>query len=252
MQGNAEEGFRVEHFDGLADLEARHFWFRNRNLLLIWALGTFFPSAKRLLEIGCGTGFVLHGIREAFPAMELSGSELFTQGLIYARNRLPNVPLYQMDAMSIPFEAEFDVIGAFDVLEHIQDDRAVLRQLHQALKPGGGLMITVPQHPALWSAADERACHKRRYTRSELTQKIVAAGFNVRKMTSFVTLLLPLMWISRYKQKDMDKSDPYTEFRMSPVLNGLLFGLLGIERWLIGAGCSFPVGGSLLLVAQRA
>jgi SAM-dependent methyltransferase len=249
-QGNAE-GFKVEYFQGLAELEAGHFWFRNRNRLLTWALSSFFPSAKYLLEIGCGTGFVLSGIRETFPALELAGSELFIEGLIYARSRLPDVSLYQMDAVRIPFEAEFDVIGAFDVLEHIQDDRAVFQQLYQALKPGGGLMITVPQHPRLWSAADERACHKRRYTRRELIDKVHAAGFSVRRLTSFVTLLLPLMWISRKRQKSIDKSDPYAEYRMSSSLNRFLFGLLSIERDLIGLGYSFPLGGSLLLVAQR-
>ena len=94
----ASDGFKAEYFGELATLEADHFWFRNRNRLLVWALGTHFPAARRFLEVGCGTGFVLSGIQQAFPRLELAGSELFLEGLVFARTRLPEVPLYQMDA----------------------------------------------------------------------------------------------------------------------------------------------------------
>ncbi len=76
--------------------------------------------------------------------------------------------MLQFDACAIPYKAEFDVIGAFDVIEHIEEDTAALTQMYQALKPGGGLLITVPQHRFLWSAVDEMSYHKRRYHRNEL------------------------------------------------------------------------------------
>ena len=69
-----------------------------------------------------------------------------------------------MDARNIPFRDEFDVIGAFDVLEHIDEDVAVIDEVRKALRPGGGFLMSVPQHPALWSQQDERAFHVRRYT----------------------------------------------------------------------------------------
>jgi SAM-dependent methyltransferase len=102
--------------------------------LIHWVLRHYFPQARNFLEIGCGTGFVLLGIQNAFPGLSLSGSELFGEGLTYAHDRLPHVPLFQMDARRIPFEDEFDVIGAFDVLEHIQEDENVLFQMAQATK----------------------------------------------------------------------------------------------------------------------
>ena len=64
-----------------------------------------------------------------------------------------------MDARRIPFEDEFDVIGAFDVLEHIKEDEQVLVQMHRAVKSGGGIMLTVPQHMFLWSEQDVQAHH---------------------------------------------------------------------------------------------
>src|SRR5690242_10178465 len=84
-------GFKAEHFARLAQLEASNFWFRSRNRLLIWALCRYFPDAASLFEIGCGTGFVLAGLRAAFPALKLSGSEIFSEGLAYAEGRLPGV-----------------------------------------------------------------------------------------------------------------------------------------------------------------
>ena len=245
------DGFKAEYFGQLAALEARHFWFRNRNRLLLWALGEYFPAAQRFLEVGCGTGFVLSGLQQAFPRMELAGSELFMEGLSFARTRLPEVPLYQMDAGHIPFAAEFDVVGAFDVLEHIEEDQAVLGQLFQAVRSGGGILLTVPQHPSLWSEADVKACHKRRYTRQDLVRKVESAGFQTRRVTSFVTLLLPLMWMSRRRKHQAENCDVNTEFRMNRVLNGFLEAVLRLETWLIRRGGCFPAGGSLLLVAQK-
>jgi len=245
------DGFRAEYFAELATLEADHFWFRNRNRLLVWALGTHFPAARCFLEVGCGTGFVLSGIRQAFPRMQLAGSELSLEGLVFARPRLPGVPLYQMDAVHIPFAAEFDVVGAFDVLEHVEEDRAVLEQVFQAVKPGGGLLLTVPQHPSLWSEADVRACHKRRYTRQELVRKVESAGFQTQRVTSFVSLVLPFLWVSRRLKRQAGNSSANPEFQVSRVLNWFLEAVLRLEAHFIRRDTAFPAGGSLLLVAQK-
>jgi SAM-dependent methyltransferase len=116
-----EAGFRPEAFEKLYSLEAQNFWFRARNKMILWALDTFFPYADNMLEIGCGTGYVLEGIAKYRPKMALSGSELFAEGLQFAARRVKDSGrLFQMDARRIPFENEFDIIGAFDVLEHIE------------------------------------------------------------------------------------------------------------------------------------
>ena len=116
------EGFEADYFARLAEMEAGNFWFRSRNRLVVWALLRHFPEAKNFLEIGCGTGFVMSGIRLTFPELVLSGSEIFSEGLNFAAERLPGVELFQMDARRIPFREEFDLIGAFDMLEHVKED----------------------------------------------------------------------------------------------------------------------------------
>ena len=157
-----------------------------------------------------------------------------------------------MDARAIPFVEEFDVIGAFDVLEHIEEDDMVLRQMHRAVRPGGGVLLTVPQHKFLWSRTDEYACHVRRYSAQDLVAKVAAAGFRVERMTSFVSLLLPLMMAARARQPATDEQfDPLAELRIGGIANALLEKIMGIERLAIRAGLGFPAGGSLLLVARK-
>jgi SAM-dependent methyltransferase len=247
----ANDGFEAKAFTKLATLEAKNFWFVSRNHLIIWALQRYFPQAKNFLEIGCGTGFVLSGIEQAFPQMTLSGSEIFTAGLGYAAQRLSKSELFQMDARQIPFENEFDAIAAFDVLEHITEDTAVLSQMYQATRKRGGIILTVPQHRWLWSQADDHAHHVRRYDAQELKTKVESAGFEVVRMTSFVSLLLPLMLLSRLRQRRPKPDyDGASELKISGWLNTILESILHLERTLIQIGISFSMGGSLLLVAK--
>ena len=248
------DGFNPDFFAHLAEVEQRHFWFVGRNDILRDVITGHFPSAGRFLEIGCGTGFVLSCIRSAFPQASLSGSDIFTESLAFAAKRVPDAFLFQMDARHIPFHEEFDVIGAFDVLEHIDDDEMVLKQMYQACKPGGGVVLTVPQHRWLWSHVDDFAHHKRRYTRAELVEKAARAGFRAEYATSFVSLLLPLMLASRWLKKsgvDMDEQMEAVGLKVGKLTNAVLGAVMRIERRLINLGLSLPFGGSLLLVARK-
>jgi len=247
----SDVGYKPEYFPRLAAIEQAHFWFRVRNQLIQWALGKYFPDAKSFFEVGCGTGFVLEGISKAFPTMRLVGSEIFVDGLAFAKSRLPEAEFYQMDARSIPFESEFDVVGAFDVLEHLVEDKRALTQMFNATRPGGGLLVTVPQQRYLWSVSDEHAMHQRRYSCAELRQKVESAGFRITRMTSFNSLLFPLMVWSRMQQKRDQEFQTWREFEISPRLNRILESILKLDRLLIEKGISFPVGGSLLLIGRK-
>ena len=245
-------GFRPEAFAQLAALEAQNFWFRARNKLIVWTLKRHFPNMQRYLEIGCGTGYVLAGVEQAYPAATLVGSEIFSVGLPYAASRVKSAELIQMDARHIPYVEEFDVIGAFDVLEHIEEDEAVLAAMLRALRPGGGVVITVPQHPWLWSTADESACHVRRYKVGELREKVLRTGFRLEFETSFVSLLLPAMLASRLtKQRANAQEDSLSELSLPPWLNRLFEIVMNLERYLIRSGLRLKWGGSRLLIATK-
>ncbi len=151
-------GFKEEFFKLLSSLEENNFWFTSRNDAIIQIIKKYFPYVNKYMEIGCGTGFVISGIKKAFPNFSVTGTEIFIKGLGFAKKRT-HADFIQINAEEIPFADEFDIIGAFDVLEHIDNDDLVLQQLYQAVRPGGGIIITVPQHPFMWIFVPQAALH---------------------------------------------------------------------------------------------
>lgn len=235
--------------------ESNCFWFPERNRLIIWAMNKYFPNTKSLLEIGCGTGYVLSGLSSAFPEKTYTGADIFTSGLKFAVSRVPQANFIQMDARHIPFNNEFDVIGAFDMIEHVEEDQQVINQMYRAVRRGGGIIATVPQHKWLWSAADDQGFHKRRYTRAMFGEKVTKSGFEVVRMISFMSLLLPIIILLRarylfYSKKAIEKSVK-AEITINPVFNYLLSSIFIAETRMIKAGFSFPAGGSLLCIAKK-
>jgi SAM-dependent methyltransferase len=245
-----ESPFPSSAFRYLAAAESKHWWFRARNQVIISILRSRASEVKNFLEVGCGTGFVTSGIAKAFPGLELEASEYFEDGLVFARQRLPQCRFRQLDATAMSEEDAYDCISAFDVIEHIEADERVLSNFHRALRTGGFLVLTVPQHPWLWSAADDYAHHVRRYTVQELRRKVLHAGFRIEYCTSFVSLLLPLMALQRLSSRHQNYN-PDDEFKISPLLNAALFLVMQLELILLRLGLRFPAGGSLLLLARK-
>jgi SAM-dependent methyltransferase len=245
-------GFDVGDFDALAQIEPTHFWFVARNELIEWLVRRFVGNVSRAMEIGCGTGYALRALRHALPSAKLIGTELHSNGLVHARARhADDVELIQMDARCTGLREAVDLIGAFDVLEHIPDDEDVLRNIFHALKPGGTLIATVPQHPWMWSAEDERAHHQRRYRIGELAQKAERAGLVSLYRSSYVALAFPLMALSRLTRGSTQDGCADAEFHISSAANYTLLAVCRAEHLLRRIGLNFPFGGSQVLVAQR-
>jgi SAM-dependent methyltransferase len=241
-----EIGFDPTYFDALAEVEECSFWFRSRSRLIVSMLRRYAPSMTSFLEVGCGNGIVLQSIRRSFPLARLAGAEPFARARDHARRRVPDAQLIEADALHLPDVDPFDAAGAFDVIEHIDDDVLALREIARRLADRGTLVLTVPQHPSLWSGTDVFAHHRRRYRRRELVEKLDAAGFDVCFATSFVTLLLPAMWLARRKS-----APAAPEVALPAVVNAVLSVPMAIERGMIRAGVRLPIGGSLLVVAAK-
>jgi SAM-dependent methyltransferase len=247
-------GFDAGDFQQLAQHETGHFWFEPRNRLLVGLANQYFPEAARYLEIGCGTGAVLAPMAAARTWARLVGAEIHPAGLIHARRRLGDqAEFVQMDARRIPARKTFDLIGAFDVLEHISEDETVMQEVCAALVPGGGFLAAVPQHPSLWSPADEVAQHERRYRRGELERKLRAAHFEILFSSSYASLVLPLMVASRFTIRRSADNGTVTrrELVVPPALNGILRRVLEAEVSLTLKGLGWPVGGSRVVVARK-
>jgi SAM-dependent methyltransferase len=252
-----EEGYDLESFAFLEKVEDAHFWFRSRNVLIEWLVRSHAPQARRVLEIGCGTGFVLNALREALPGAMICGSELHSKGLAIAKKRHgDNIEFIQMDARRTGLRGCVDLVGAFDVLEHIEEDEAVLAQCARLLRPGGVLIATVPQHRFMWSVHDDIAHHVRRYRRGELAKKAEAAGLSTLYQSSFVTLAFPFMALSRMisggsGHRPQDRSHAEAEFALPTAVNSAMLALQKAEHMLRRAGVVLPFGGSQVLVARK-
>ena len=230
---------RPEAFAEMRALEERHWWFRGRRRLvraLLRRAGAA-PGA-RLLDAGCGTGGNLaafgpgRGIdpaREAVEACRARGLDVVQGGL-----------------EALPFgDGEFDLILATDVLEHVDDDAAALRELRRVAAAGALLVVTVPAHPRLWSAHDVALHHRRRYRRAELVARVRAAGWDPVVVTWWNALLLPLIAVARRRGGEGTDHD-----RTPGWANGVLELPLRVEAWLVGRGVDLPFGVSLAVAAK--
>ena len=263
-QESSRQSYDPGFFSELARIENKHFWFRTRNQVI----ATFteqitknLPDGYRILEVGCGTGNVLRALQQACPRGVVVGMDLFAEGLAFARTRT-SCPLVQGDLKRPGFGVQFDLIGAFDVVEHLPDDVQVLCSIHSMLKPGGMLLLTVPAHQSLWSYFDEVSHHCRRYDRADLRQKLEHCSFKVEFLSQFMASIYPLLYLARRirsvrhrvygtNSAGSDRELAMKELRILPVVNGILTFLLAQEAKLIGQRRVLPFGTSIIAAARR-
>lgn len=244
-------------FDVTDRLEADSFWVRSRNRLLKKIISTQakrFPE-PRFLEIGCGTGAFIEELARD-NNLQITGSEIYLGGLHYAKRRLPDVEFIQFDAKQGILPEKFEIIAAFDVIEHIDDDITAISNIHRMLSDDGCFIVTVPQHMFLWSRLDEIVMHKRRYSRKELVSKLQEQGFTIGLCSSFLFVLFPFMAVARLLDrptKGQPSSDAGFEKRVGfpKVINWIFDKVMRIDEALIERGVSLPFGGSLLVVAHK-
>ncbi len=252
---DVEQDYPLDAFARLFAIEDRSFWFRGRNRILQWLLQRYQgPPACRFLEVGCGTGFVLQMVAEAFPAWETCGTDLHLEALRFARQRNARISLFQADIVTLPLHDWCDVVGLFDVIEHIEDDVRFLQAACALLRPGGLLVVSVPQHPWLWSDYDSKGGHKRRYIRRELRRKLESLGLKILHITSFVTFLLPALAVARglrRRPKGASGSTGFQDLSPGTLLNAVGEMALRLDETLIRLGLSLPWGGSLVAVARK-
>lgn len=261
---STHQSYDPTFFQYLIDVEDRHFWFRSRNRIiaaLVKRLTSNYSENYRVLEVGCGTGNVLRVLKQVCPNGSVVGMDLYVEGLTYAQKRTP-AALVQGDMHQPPFTDQFEVIGLFDVLEHLPDDRQVLSDLKGMLREDGVLLLTVPAHQALWSYFDEASHHCRRYQPDEVRYKLIEAGYDVEYISQYMMSIFPLVWAGRHLSalrrrvsggRNGTSVEELTvrELRPMPIINEALSLVLSIEeKWLTG-GRTLPLGTSLLVVARN-
>ncbi|MCR5873072.1 class I SAM-dependent methyltransferase [Phenylobacterium sp. J426] len=236
-------------YDRLREIEQDHWWFEGRRAVLTSEIERLsLPADARVLEVGCGAGGNLAMLRRfgEVSAVEPDGpSREYAAGRGLAEVRGGLLPDGLPD-----FGGPFDLVCAFDVVEHVDDDAGAVRAMAAQLRTGGRLVITVPAYAWMWSAHDAAHHHKRRYVRPEVRNLIQAAGLKVRRVTHFNTLLFPPIAAIRLAKAALKRDGGDDEALPPPALNRLLASMFAAERGLLRA-VDLPFGVSILAVAER-
>ena len=247
MSATTTVDFPLDYLEQMAGAEESSFWFRGRNQLIVSMLGRWFPSARSLLDVGCGTGFVLDGIARRLPQLELAGVDPLAAAVELTRRRVRKAEVAVGDARTLAYgDGAFDVVGCFDVLEHLDDDAAALRELARVARLG--VVVTVPQHRWLWSSFDAAQGHKRRYTRRELVAKIVDSDLELAFVSSVFMSTLPAVALRR---RLPGKENLRTQMTLPAAVDAMLMALTRGELRLLGTGLRLPFGSSLVAVARK-
>jgi SAM-dependent methyltransferase len=260
----SQPSYDEKFFEPLHAIEEKHFWFRSRNQLIGGLIEKYCsPTLSKTLlgmEIGCGTGNVLKYLNGRFSGQCILGMDLFREGLVFAALR-GNSCLIQADIHHSPFKQEFDWIGLFDIIEHLDDDVLVLQDTAALLREDGKLLISVPAFPVLWSYFDVAGKHKRRYTTRSLQEACQKAGLELIFSSYTNALIFPILWVVRRvfqlgKAPESLTDEVLTEktnseLRIIPLVNSLMTLMLGLEASLIQAGVRMPFGTSLIAVVHR-
>ncbi len=235
------------------DLEDRYWWFVGRRHIVssLLRVKAHLSHTCRTLDLGCGSG----GNLKVLSAMgAVFGADRSEQALQLCARR-GDFLLILADGEDIPAkDCCFNLVTALDVLEHIEDDQAVLREMYRILKPGGRALITVPAYPSLWSEHDEALHHKRRYRLRELHQKAELAGFRVEKLSHAICAVLAPVYLLRWMQRlrpGRQPSTPKTGLVELPAFpNWLLVEYLRLESFLIPR-VNLPFGVSIVCLAAK-
>lgn len=235
-------------YQQMAELDDRHWWYRARRQIIADLIRreALPPEHARILEIGCGTG---HNLAMLAGFGQVDGLELDDEARALSEKRLGRTvmrsPLPELD--EVP-DAQYDLIGAFDVIEHIDDDSAALASIAAKLKPTGKFVMTVPAHQWMWTAHDVVNHHKRRYSRRSLRQLIEGSPLKLERIGYFNSLLFPLAVAERAASRLRRKDD--AEVKLPPAaLNMALEKIFAAERYFVGR-LPLPPGLSLFAVAS--
>jgi SAM-dependent methyltransferase len=205
----------------LVSLEDTHWWYRERRHLLARSVKGLRPG--RALDIGAAGGGNTRVLRDAgWDAVAL---EYGDEGARSARAR--GLMTVQADATKLPMaDGSLDLVVAFDILEHLEDDVTAATEMRRVLRPEGTCLVAVPADPKLWSEHDEAVDHMRRYTRETLTATLSAGGLDVVSMDSWNVLLRPVVWLRRKKASGSDLEAPHR------LVDAALRAVVTIERGL--------------------
>ena len=235
-------------------VEDSHWWYVGRRAILesflegiIQDSGLKIQDSKiKILDVGCGTGGNLEMLAK-FGAAE--GVDVSDEALEFCKSKVLKV--HKGLAESLPFADEsFEVVTALDVVEHLDDDVAGLKEMYRVLKTGGKTLIFVPAFMWLWGVQDDVSNHRIRYTKKQIVERLENAGFKIERATyANITFFAPILGGRTLMKLTGIKPESENNVNVS-ALNGVFGKLFGAEKfWL--KNFNFPFGVSIVVVAKK-
>lgn len=244
---------RTDLISEMYQLEETYWWHVAKRRLVTSLLQQELPSQGKLsplVDVGCGTGAMLQDLSHIGPAIGLDGSLL---ALEYCRRRgIESIVAANLEKSWPLMDQTASAVTMLDVLEHLENDGLALREVYRVLQPGGLFVLTVPAYPRLWTYWDEALGHKRRYRRSQLTQKLVGTGFSVLRSSYFYCYLLPIAVAFRLIKSLLgSRVKTRSDFVSLPQpFNRLLLSFSRIETACIRR-TSLPTGLSIVCICRK-
>lgn len=241
-------------------LERNHWWFKARLEILEELVSKFFEKTKteppKILNAGVATGATSFMLEKFGKVTSLE----YDQACCEFLRETVNLEVTQGSLTALPYnDHSFDMVCAFDVIEHIEDDVTAVSEIKRVLKPNGKIFLTVPAYMFLWSEHDVINHHFRRYTSANFSSLIQKADLNIAYKSYFNFLLfLPIAaartasnFLQKFKKKGNKKISDFQKFKTEGLVDKLFYKIFKSEKGLIKRKFRLPFGVSLLLVADK-
>lgn len=235
---------------GMREVEERHWWFQGRREVLIRLLGAHLQPGGKVLDVGCGTGFLLEAVAGTY---EVAGLDPSPQAVAYCVGRgLSRVRPGGVEDLPTTPGGPFDAVTFFDVIEHLPDDVGALSLAREAIGPKGLVFVTVPAYQWLWSPQDTTHGHHRRYTRTRLEEAFRNAGLEPVRVGYMNSRLFPLAVPVRLMMKLSGRAHSAELDQPPGPLNGVMRRIFAGEAARIGrpGSSGYPFGLSVFGVAR--
>ena len=238
----------VPHGGSASIAQPDYWWYRLRTTLLRTVLEPYLGGPDRVLDVGSADGPSVGWLSGAFKvSLDVDPRGLEDGGVCGS-------------ALALPFcDGAFDVVGAFDVIEHLDPEDAAVAELARVLRPGGRMLVSVPAYQWAWSDFDDQNGHHRRYTRGRAVAALERAGLEVDRSTYAFTSMFPLFALERLarkakaglrRQAPASAADVVAVPPTSAWQDRILMTLGGLDRWLLRR-TNLPFGSSVLLAARK-
>ncbi|MGI8408846.1 MAG: methyltransferase domain-containing protein [Pyrinomonadaceae bacterium] len=252
MSSSLQKEMEQHTYAIMDEAEGSHWWFVGRRAILESFLKQIIQSPQskvqspKILDVGCGTGANLEMLAQFGEA---EGVDVSDDALEFCRQK--GLKAQKGLAEALPFDDEsYNIVTALDVIEHLDDDIAGLKEMFRILRPGGKTLIFVPAFMWLWGVQDDISNHRIRYTKKQIIERLEAAGFEIERATyANWTFFIPIL--AGRKLMKITGIKPESENNVNvPALNGIFGKLFGAERiWL--KNFDFPFGVSIIVTAKK-